>query len=64
MGISIDSLAYIILPIMENTHCPWLNHILFWPSLAVSVLVARETFYWVIKFLSAEDENEAQEVLK
>lgn len=62
MGISIDSLMFIILPIMKNS-APWVNHLLFWPSLAVSVAIGRETFYWVIRFLCVEDKK-TQEVSK
>ncbi len=64
MGITIDSLFYIILPIMKSPSVlPWINHLLFWPSLAISAAIGREVFWRVIKFLSAED-NKAQEVSK
>lgn len=62
MGISMDSLFFIIFPLMERVHCAWLNHLLFWPSLAISVWLSREIFYIVIKYLSVDDK--AQEVPK
>ncbi len=60
MGISIDGLMFLILPLMEKFHYAGL---LVWPALAISVLLAREMFYFVLKYCSAEDET-AQEGLK
>lgn len=61
MGVTINSLMFIILPIMENQSLSWLNHILFWPSLAISAAVGRKVFWWVIKFLSVEETQEVKE---
>ncbi len=63
MVISVDSLFFIILPIMEHSS-PWVNHLLFWPSLIISIVIGREVFWWVIRFLCVEETHIVKEVTK